>query len=192
MGYQSRVIRVCLPIPCSEAAGQSYNTVGWVMDVSIVMVYCLGDRDDVSCNESSESFPVGKLSGHPEDQPNHPTQPTPPLALARARQVGPPAFCALSVGNCLLDLSTGTAIPGPISPWFQSMNGAALRTEQTSKIDTMRAAAKPGDNKSMPPQPSTAPGAARWFIPGVSGAETSNFLDGCGDKQYHKATPFRK
>jgi hypothetical protein len=43
------------------------------MDVSIVMVYCLGDRDDVSCNESSESFPVGKLSGHPEDQPNHPT-----------------------------------------------------------------------------------------------------------------------
>jgi hypothetical protein len=29
MGYQSRVIRVCLPIPCSEAAGQSYNTVGW-------------------------------------------------------------------------------------------------------------------------------------------------------------------
>jgi hypothetical protein len=56
------------------------------------------------------------------------------------------------------------------------MNGAALRTEQTSKIDTMRKAAKPGDNKSMPPQPSTAPGAARWFIPGVGGAETSNFL----------------
>jgi hypothetical protein len=64
--------------------------------------------------------------------------------------------------------------------------------EQTSKIDTMRKAAKPGDNKSMPPQPSTAPGTARWFIPGVGGAETSNFLDGCGNKQYHKATPFRK
>jgi hypothetical protein len=43
------------------------------MDVSIVMVHCHRDLDDVSCNKSGESLPVGKLSGHPEDQPNHPT-----------------------------------------------------------------------------------------------------------------------
>jgi hypothetical protein len=50
------------------------------MDVSIVMVYCLGDRDDVSCNESGESFPVGKLSGH--------------RIRSHQREIGPPSDLA--------------------------------------------------------------------------------------------------
>jgi hypothetical protein len=67
------------------------------MDVSIVMVYCLGDRDDVSCNESGESFPVGKLSGHPEDQQS--SDPADATTGVGANGAGRAASVLCSVGD---------------------------------------------------------------------------------------------
>jgi len=67
-----------------------------------------------------------------------------------------------------------------------------MGTEETTEVETVILAGKPGFNKSVPPEMATATGAGGWFYPGISSSQTGNFLDGCTDKKYQLSNSFQE
>ena len=110
---------------------------------------------------------------------NHPAQSAPPLSLTGPGQVRTPASSILARFYCRADLLNRAAIALPITVWLQTVNTAAVRTEQTTEIETMIMAGKPGFYETVPPEITTATGTGGRLGPGVFSPQAGNLLDGC-------------
>jgi hypothetical protein len=59
------------------------------------------------------------------------------------------------------------------------VDAAALGTEQTTEIETIRMAGKPGFDKTVPPEMATATGTGSRLGPRIFFPQAGNLLDGC-------------
>jgi hypothetical protein len=67
-----------------------------------------------------------------------------------------------------------------------------MGTEQTTEIETMMMAGKPGFYKSVPPEVASTPGTGGGFYPGIISSQPGNLLDGCIDKKYQLSNSFQE
>ena len=72
------------------------------------------------------------------------------------------------------------------------MHPAAVRAIETTELDAVRERGHPGFDKAVPPERAAATGTGCRFMPGIGRAETGNFLDGYGDKQYQLLNSFQE
>ena len=72
------------------------------------------------------------------------------------------------------------------------MHPLAVRTIKATELDAVRQSGHPGFNKAVPPERAAATGTGCRFMPGIGRAETGNFLDGYGDKQYQLLNSFQE
>jgi hypothetical protein len=68
----------------------------------------------------------------------------------------------------------------------------AVRAIEATELDAVRQSSHPGFNKAVPPERAAATGTGCRFLPGIGRAETGNFLDGYGDKQYQLLNSFQE
>ena len=72
------------------------------------------------------------------------------------------------------------------------MHSAAVWAIEATELDTVRQSGHPGFNKAVPPERAAATGTGCRFLPGIGRAETGNFFDGYGDKQYQLLNSFQE
>jgi hypothetical protein len=72
------------------------------------------------------------------------------------------------------------------------MHPVAVWTIKATELDAVQQRGNPGFNKAVPPQLAAATGTSCRLLPGIGRAETGNFLDGYGDKQYQLLNSFQE
>lgn len=123
---------------------------------------------------------------------NTPAQSAPPLSLTGPGQIGTPASSILTRFYGRADLLNRAAIAFPITARLQTVNTAAMRAEQTTEIETIRVAGKPGFDETVPPEMATATGTGSRLGPRILFPQAGNLLDGCEDKKYQLSNSFQE
>jgi hypothetical protein len=173
-----------LLLPSTVPFGQGYNTVGWLSHGSILLFAGSGDRDDVAFDQAAEIVQTTTAVAAPEERKQQAVQPSPPLTLPAAGQVGMPTPGTAAGGYHKQNLENGRTYSAKKAAGAETDNAAAVGAAKAAQIHRFSTTGEIGEDKAVPPQTGTAARTAARLLPGEKSAKLGNILDVCGNEKY--------